>query len=207
MPKFTNSDIEIINQSYKEILFNLRDYLKNFGSGNVLDDSKILIHMLHSGLFSMNGVIRFENDCDYLFLPTEISSRIHVMYGVSCCRHVAAFFYDILSILEFQPSLMYLFIDHTTGNWQKVNPEYEKANHVVILLECLGEQYIIDPRNQFLFRKESHGELELLNIELVESLPDYQDSSIETIGKILKKYYTYQEFGISHVYDYQYSIT
>ena len=205
MPKFTDSDIEKINQSYKEILFNLRDYLKKFGSQNVLDGFKIMILMLHSGLFSMGGAIRFENDYDYLFLPTEMSLGVHVMYGVCCCRHTTAFFYDLLSTLGFQPSLMYLFIDHTTGNWYRVNSEYEQSNHVVILLECLGEQYIIDSRNQFLFRKGSHGALELLNIEFIGHLLDYRDANIETIGKTLKKYYTYQEFGIHHVYDYQYS--
>lgn len=206
MLKFTEHDREVLNHSYEEILLNLRDYLKKYNHEDMIDCSKVLIHMLHSGLFSMEGVIHFENDYDYLPLSAEISLGVHVMYGVCCCRHATTFFYDLFSILGFQSSLMYLFIDPTTGEWHRVNLKQEQANHVVILLEYLGKEYIVDPRNQFLFRKESNGKLELLNIERVESLPNYQDSNIETVGKILKKYDTYQKLGISHVYEYGYSV-
>lgn len=197
MLNFTDDDKKVIKDAYKIILLNLKNYLQQYDAKDALEYSKIVFHMLHSGFFSINRTINFDNNFHYLGLPVEINQRVQVMYGICCCRHAAEFLYDLLCILNFHPSLIYILVDNETGLWYKVNPAIEKANHQAILL---NNKYIIDPANKFILQMKKNGELILLDSEYLEHLETYQEDNIIVIGKILKKYYTYKELGIEHIY-------
>lgn len=197
MLNFTDSDKKIIRDAYKMILLNLKDYLQQYDMKDELGYSKIIFRMLHGGFFSMNRTNNFDNNYDYLGLPVEISQGVQVMYGICCCRHATEFLYNLLCILNFNPSLIYIQVDNDTGLWRKVNPEIEKANHQAILL---NDKYIIDPANKFILQMQKNGELILLDSEYIDQLRTYQEDNIIVIGKVLKKYYTCREFGINTVY-------
>lgn len=194
---FTEVDKKIVKDAYKMILFNLKDYLQHYNVEDELEYSKIFFCMLHGGFFSMDGTINFDNNYDYLGLPVEISQGVQVMYGICCCRHATEFFYNLLCILNFNPSLMYIWIDNDTGLWRRVNPAIEKANHQAILL---NNKCIIDPANKFILQIQKNGELTQQDSEYFGQLETYQENNIAVIGKVLKKYYTYRELGIKSVY-------
>lgn len=121
------------------------------------------------------------------------------MYGVCCCRHAAEFLYDVLRIFNFHPSLMYIWIDSITGDWRKVNPAIERANHQAVLIHN-DLQYIADPANQFLLEVQEDGKIQALDTECFVSPKFYQDDRVEVVGKVLKKYYTYRELGVERIY-------
>ncbi len=194
---FTDSDKKIIRDAYKMILFNLKDYLQQYDMNDELEYSKIIFRMLHGGFFSMNGTTNFDNNYNYLGLLVEISQGVQVMYGICCCRHATKFLYNLLCILNFNPSLMYIWVNNNTGLWRKVNPKIEKANHQVILL---NDKYIIDPANKFILQIQKNGKLILLDSEYIDQLGTYQEENIIVVGRVLKKYYTYRELGINTIY-------
>ena len=194
---FTETDKKIVKDTYKMILLNLKDHLQQYDMKDELEYSKLFFCMLHGGFFSMDGTIKFDNNYDYLGLPVEISQGVQVMYGICCCRHATEFLYNLLCILNFNPSLIYIWVDNNTGLWRKVNPAIEKANHLAILLD---NKCIIDPRNKFILQIQKNGGLTQLDSEYFGQLETYQENNIVTIGKVLKKYYTYRELGIERVY-------
>lgn len=197
MLNFTDSDKKIIKDAYQIILLDLKDYLQQYDVKDEVEYSKIIFRMLHGGFFSMNRTINFDNNYNYLELPVEISQGVQIMYGICCCRHATEFLYNFLCILNFNPSLIYLWVDNNTGLWRKVNPAIEKANHQAILLD---NKYIIDPANKYILQMQKNGKLILLDSEYIEQLATYQEDNVGVIGKVLKKYYTYRELGISNVY-------
>lgn len=195
MMSFIDSDKEIVKDAYKTILLNLKDYLQIYDIKDELDNLKIIFSMFHNGFFSMNKIINFDDNYEYLRLPLEISQGIQVMYGIYCCRHATEFLYDLLCILNFNPSLMYIWVDNDTGIWRKVNPAIEKANHQVILLNN-EEKYIIDIANKLILQIQKNGELRSLNSEYFDNIKFYKEDNITIVAKVLKKYYTYKELGI-----------
>lgn len=197
MLNFTESDKKTVKDAYKIILLNLKAYLQQYDTKDELEYSKIFFSMLHSGFFSMNKTIHFDNDYEYFRLPVEISRGVQVMHGICCCRHATEFFYDLLCILHSNPSLLYIWVDHDTNIWHKVNPAVEKANHLVILFD---NKYIIDPANKFILQMQKEGELTLLDAEYRGQLKTYQENNIVTIGKVLHKYYTCRELGVKSIY-------
>lgn len=199
MLDFANNDKDFINNKYKDFLLNLKKYLQS-NDKNVLIYSKIIINMLHKGYFSMDKTIVFENNYNYIDLPSNISNGVHIMYGICCCRHATEFLNDFLHVLEFNPSFMYILVDNNV--WHKVEPT--KANHVVLLLNYCGYEYIVDPTNKFICQIENNGMLKLIDIENLNNISDYNDPNIEDIGKVLRKYYTYKNLGINHIYDEKY---
>lgn len=197
MLNFTENDKKIVKDSYKMILLNLKDYLQQYDVKDAITYSKIIFYMLHNGFFSMNRTINFDNNYDYLELPVKISQGVQVMYGICCCRHASEFLYNLLCTLDFNPSLIYIWVDNDMKLWRKVNPAKEKTNHQAILL---NNNYIIDPANKFILQMQDSGELSLIDSEYLDHLEIYQEDNIDVIGRVLKKYYTYKELGIRSVY-------
>lgn len=198
MLNFTESDKKTVKDAYKMILLNLKDYLQQYDVKDGLEYSKIFFNMLHGGFFSVNRTINFDNNYDYLELPVEMSQGVQVMYGICCCRHATEFLYNLLCILNFNPSLIYIWVNTAAGIWRKVNPAIEKANHQAILLD---NKCIIDPANKFILQMQKNGELTVLDSEYLGQLETYQENNIDIIEKVLKKYYTYRELGVKNVYD------
>lgn len=200
MLNFTVRDkLEIID-AYKSSLLNLRDLLIKYKLSDELDYSKIIIDMMHRGLFSVGREFKIDTEFDYLGLGSDISQGVHVMYGVCCCRHASEFLSDALRTFEFNPSLYYVFSDNNARVWRRVNPSEEKANHVVVLSESRGNKYLIDPTNKFILEVLGNGSLRQIDMEPVVSPDDFNDSNIDRVNKVLKKYYTYREFGVTTVY-------
>lgn len=199
MLNFIDSDKKKIQDAYKMILLNLKDYLQQYDVKDGISYSKIFFYMLHNGFFSINRKINFDNNYDYLGLSSDISQGVQVMYGICCCRHASEFLYDLLCVLNFNPSLIYIWVDNNTGFWRKVNPAIEKANHQAVLF---NNKYIIDPANKFILQIQNNGELNLIDSEYLSHLETYKENNIAVIGKVLKKYYTYKELGIKSVYSY-----
>ena len=197
MLNFIDEDKERIKNAYKIILLNLKNYLQQYDAKDEISYSKIVFKMLHNGLFSMNRTINFDNNYDYLGLPLEISQGVQVMYGICCCRHATEFFYNLLCMFNYIPSLLYIYVDNNTGVWRKVNPTIDKANHLVILL---NDRYIIDPANKFILQIQKNGKLKLMNSEYPDCLETYQETNIAVVGNVLEKYYTYKRLGIRNVY-------
>lgn len=198
MLNFTDNDKKILRDSYKMILLNIKEYLKQYGSKDEIEYSKIFLNMLHSGLFSMNRKIDFDNNFPYLGLPVDVSQGVQVMYGVCCCRHATEFLFNLLTILDFDPALLYVFADNDSGTWHRVNPAQERANHQAIILK---NKCIVDPANKFILKTHDNGELTQLESSYTGQIKPYQEEGIETVGKVLKKYYTYKEMGIERVYN------
>lgn len=199
MLNFIGEDKEKIKNAYKIILRNLKNYLQQYDAKDEISYSKIVFKMLHNGLFSMNRTINFDNNYDYLGLPLEISRGVQVMYGICCCRHATEFFYDLLCMFNYNPSLLYIYVDNNTGVWHKEDL-IDKANHQVILL---NDRYIIDPANKFILQIQKNGELKLMDAEYPDCLKAYQETNITVVGNVLEKYYTYKRLGIRNVYSYK----
>ena len=200
MLDFAENDKKEIHDAYKAILHNLKYYLQQYNAEDILDYSKIIINMLHSGLLSFNGRIQIDDNYDYLNLPCSLSQGVHVMYGVCCCRHATDFVYDVLNILKLNPSIIWFWVDNSNGLWRKVDPITEKCNHKAILFD---NEYVIDPAKKFILRwEQDNGQLEKLDIRLSEELKKFQDDNIDVIAECLKKYYMCRKLGIERVYNY-----
>ena len=195
MLNFIDEDKEKIKNAYKIILLNLKNYLQQYDAKDEISYSKIVFKMLHNGLFSMNRTINFDDKYDYLWLPSEISQGVQVIYGICCCRHATEFLYNLLCIFNYNPSLLYIYVDNNTAVWHKVNPA--KANHQVI---WLNDRYIIDPANKFILQLQKNGELKHIDSEYPDCLEKYQETNINVVGNELEKYYKYKRLGIRNVY-------
>lgn len=200
MLSLTASDKEIIDKSYAAFLKNLYNYLKNSEASCGVDYSKEIINLLHSRVFSMNGVITCTNDYDYLHLPNLCSDGALVMYGVCCCRHATSLLYDILKSLGFDVSLQYIKVCDD-DNWKRVT--YDKANHIIAILREKGKTYYLDAINKFILELLDNGDFKQLNIDIVEDF-DYKDSNVKKIGEKLSKYYNLKRLGVEHIYEEEY---
>lgn len=204
MLQFTYNDKKEINEAYKIILFNLKSYLQQYHVESGLEYSKIIFYMLHNGFFSIDRKIRFDNYYNYLGLTSKISQGVQVMYGICCCRHATDFLYDLLCVLGFNPSRMFILIEDNTGIWRKVNPAIQKTNHIVIEYFEGKERYIIDPRNEFILQILENEELKQLDTKYFDSSKsykdNYQDDNIAVVARILRKYYTCRELGVTSIY-------
>lgn len=198
MAIFSESDLLEINISYKNMLYELREYLSQYGIEGELEYSKYIINMLHKGLFSMERKICFDNYYDYLNLPSAVSQGVHVTHGICCCRHATDFLYDFLVSIDFNPTLVFYYVDNSNNVWREVNPAVERANHRTVLSS--DGKYIIDSANKFILKKSANGEVIPLDIRITPKINEYHSSNIETIGKILKKCYLYKELGVENVY-------
>lgn len=199
MSNFTPNDRKEMLISYRNIIINLKEYLKKeYNISDELDYSKIIINMLHIGDLSVRRNFQVNNNYDYLALPSEISQGVQIMYGVGCCRHATYFLFDVLRFMEQNPYLLYIYIDEKS-DWKIINPITEKANHVVILLNGV----IIDPINKTIL-KEKNSKLEYLNTLANFSIRPYEDPEIYTVKKILDKYYKIKKLGINNVYTYNF---
>lgn len=200
MLDLTPQDRQLINMNYQTFLLNLKSFLTSHVDKSSLIYAKAIINMLHQGNFSIDRTTTFSNDYPYLSLPSIPSEGVYVTYGVCCCRHATSLLKDSLDILGYKPTPLYIYIDEQ-GTWHKVTPPIKKANHIVLLLTEENQEYLIDAANDFILKKLSNGNLIPTNLTPHASILEYQDSSIDEIGKTLKKYYTYRNFGIEHVYD------
>lgn len=195
----TISDKEFIDSSYKDFLFDLKHFLHQLDNKDFLNYVRTIINMLHNGQFSLDGRIDFDNNYNYLYLPSIVSDGAYVMHGVCCCRHANALLNDILNILGFNPMLLYILIDEN-GNWHKESPN--RANHLSLLINENEKEYILDAVNKLILQKEKNGDLISIDMKLKDNIKDYYNSSVSDVGKVLKKYYTYRDIGIECVYDY-----
>lgn len=205
MLRLTNDDKKVIDNGYKQFLCNLKLHFENNEIKNALDCCMILIHMLRSGQFSIEKAIRFDDKFEYLALPNLDNIATQIMYGVCCCRHASSFVNDVLQLLGFNTSLVYIFIDEN-GDWHRCAPF--GASHVAIQLNENGCQYIVDPANNFILKEEGNQSLTQLNSTVpnmvLQQFSNYSDENVEHIGGVFKKYYNVQKLGIDYVYDYDF---
>lgn len=194
----TNEDKEMINSSYKSFLLNLKYLLSSQTDKNALECAKIIINMLQKGMFSTGRKVHFDNDFKYLYLPNMNSDGVQVLHGICCCRHASALLNDILQILDFKSTLLYIFIDKN-NDWHI--SKTTNANHVTVLLKDKDSEYILDPINKFILKKESNKNIILLDLDVCNDFEEYQDSNIQSIGKVLNKYYNLQNLGINYIYE------
>lgn len=202
MLNLTSNDKELIENSYKSFLSNLKDLFENNQIKSAVDCYRILSNMLRNGQFCIDGTISFDTTFNYLDLPNMGCIGAQVMYGICCCRHVTAFINDILALIGFNASLYYIYIDDNE-NWHSCDPI--NANHTTILLIDNAEEYILDPMNNFLLKKETDNSLTSLNLDIssldMQQFFNFSDNNVQGISKILKKYYHLQSVGINHIYD------
>lgn len=198
--RLTSSDKEIIDKCYDAFLKNLYNYLKNSKASCGVEYSKEIINLLHSGVFSMDGVITCTNDYDYLHLPNLCSDGALVMYGVCCCRHATSLLYDILKGLGFDVSLQYIEVCDD-GNWKRTT--YDKANHIIVILRENGNTYYLDAINKFILEILDNGDFKQLDVEYFENF-EYKDSNVKKIGEKISEYYNLKRLGIESVYGYSY---
>ena len=202
MLKLTNNDKEYIENSYKSFLSNLKCLFEKNNINSAIDCYKILSNMLRQGLFSNEGTINFDTNFNYLSLPNMDYIGIQVIDGVCCFRHVSEFLNDIMSLLGFSTSLYYIYIDNKDC-FHPCAPI--DANHVAILLTENLEEYILDPMNNFLLKKETDNSLTSLALDIcsldMKEFLHFSDDNIQSISKVLKKYYHLHNIGIKHIYD------
>lgn len=198
MLSLTINDKEFIENSYESFLKNLYVFLKNSSATNGIEYSKVIISLLHSGKFGMDGEIICTNEYDYLYLPNLESDGMLVMYGACCCRHATRLLNDILSGLGFSTSLYY-FNTSEGESWRRVSPS--NANHMVVHLEEDDNEYLVDPINSFILKIEKNNDITQIEIDEVFDLEGYSDSNVQEIGKVLTKYYNLKRLGINYIYD------
>ncbi|MCI8460270.1 MAG: hypothetical protein HFE81_02625 [Bacilli bacterium] len=197
MLSLTSNDKVTIDKNYESFLKNLYIFLSNCSLRSGIEYSKIIIDLLHSGKFGMNGEITCTNDYDFLYLPNLESDGMLVMYGVCCCRHATRLLNDILRELNFETTLNY-FNTNDGDSWKKVSPC--EANHIVVNLKENGNEYLIDPVNSFIL-KIDNSDISLVDVDNFIDLESYSDSNILEIGKVLTKYYNLKRLGINHIYE------
>lgn len=196
-----SEDKEFIDISYKNFLLHLKSELESCRFKSRLDYSIEVIKMLQNGFFSKDRTILFDDTFKFLDLPNLISDGAQVMYGVACCRHASNLLNDVLQFSHFSSSLLYIFIDEK-NDWHISSIKH--ANHVTVLLKDNNSEYILDPANGFVFKKVENQSIVLINVDFSNYFTNYFDDNIQSIGKILKKYYGFQKLGIECVYDYSY---
>lgn len=199
MLRLTKVDKEIIDDSYNAFLENLYNFLKNSNATSGIDYAKVIIRLLHSGKFGMNGNIVCKIDYDYLYLPNLSSDGMLVMYGVCCCRHATSLLHDVLCGLGFDASFYYIRVQEDDDTWHRAT--LVDANHIVVHLKERDSVYLIDPVNSYILKREENNDLTQLGIDEEISLDGYDDSNVEKIGKVLSKYYNLKRLGVEHIYD------
>lgn len=190
-----NNDEKLIEEKYNSFLQSIKQMIKKTKIENPLEIYRIICNMFRNGEFSINKSIDFTNDFDYLTLPNIKYAGAQIMYGVCSCRHASSFINDVLNMLGYNSSLYYIYIDEKDG-WYISNPN--EANHMVVLL---NNEYILDPTNNFILKKEPDNRLVSLNTKPEVEISECDKSlynNIDEIGGILKKYYFYKNFGIKH---------
>lgn len=200
MLKLTNKDKETIENSYKTFLMNIKNFLEINCLTNAIECYKVLYGMLISGQFSIDRTMCFDTDFSYLNLPNIYSDGAQVMHGVCCCRHVSTLFNDILLLIGYNVALCYIYVDDNE-TWHITTAD--NSNHVVVLLRENNVEYILDPMNNLVLKKEHDNQLTLVDTNVVQnSCPVFLDDIVENIGKVLKKYYHFKSLGIDNIYDY-----
>jgi len=165
MTNITNKDLESIIEEYKNLLYSLKVYLEQFNKQDILITIKRIMLDIKSGFFSINQKMEITDNYDYLPLPSLLSNGVHVTYGIACCRHINTFIYDLLKLMEYNPKLLYIFIDKD-NNWRKTTPSKGNGNHVVVLITFEGEEYICDGTIDSILKVESNGDLSLQDINI-----------------------------------------
>lgn len=198
MLSFSGKDKEQVDLCYQNFLHSLCDYLRDSGATYLMDYYKQIRTMLEKGVFSYEGTFLRSTRFSYIALSNMENDGVHIMYGVASCRHISAFLQDILRMLGFDATLLYVFADDS-GTWKRVPPC--ESNHLLVLVQDGGASYVLDLMNDFAFLWEPDTSLTLLPIENAPFGEDYHDENVQGIGRILKKYYTLRSYGIEIVYD------
>ena len=198
MLRFSEKDKELVDLGYQNFLHSLCEYLKDCVATCLMDYYKQIRVMLKKGAFSYEGTFLRNPKFPYIALSNMESDGVHIMYGIACCRHISAFLQDILRLLGFDATLLYVFADDS-GTWRRVSPS--DANHLLVLVHDGATSYIFDLMNDFAFLWEPDTSLILLPVNDVSFSADYHDENVQDIGRILKKYYTLRSYGIETVYD------
>lgn len=198
MLRFCEKDKEQVDLGYQNFLLSLCDYLRGCGATSLMDYYKQIRMMLKKGAFSYEGTFLRNSKFSYIALSNMENDGVHIMYGIACCRHISPFLQDILRLLGFDASLLYVFADDS-GTWRRVPPC--ESNHLLVLVHDGDASYILDLMSDFAFLWESDKSLTLLPMEDVPFKDDYHDENVQDIGRILKKYYTLRSYGIETVYD------
>lgn len=184
----------------ESFLLHLKYIFVNNQITSAVDCYRILSNMLKNGCFSMVGKIYFDDNFNYLHFSNMECAGIQVMHGTCCCRHVCAFINDMMLMLGFDVSLYYVHIDNSEI-WTSCEPI--GANHVTILLKENNEEYILDPMNKFLLKRNIDNSLMMLDLGItsldLEQFLDFSDDHVKGIGKVLKKYYCLRSLGINHI--------
>lgn len=200
---FIQKDRESIDNAYKDILSNIKQSFTDMGIIKPLECYRLLHKLLVEGVFSVAGNVSFDTSFNYLALSNLEYLGVQVMYGVCCCRHVSSFINDVLNEFKFDASLLYVNVDDSSS-WRI--SEAIDANHVVVLLKDLGSEYILDPFNSRVLKKEGNQDLTPLyfdsdDLSLFTKMEMIQ-GRVERIGKTLRKYYTLRDLGVQFIYDY-----
>lgn len=200
MLKLTNKDKETIEISYKTFLINIKNFIEMSCLTNGIECYKVLYKMLINGQFSIDRTMCFDTDFNYLNLPNIYSDGAQVMQGVCCCRYVSTLFNDILLLIGYNAALCYIYVDDNE-TWHITTAA--NSNHVVVLLKENNDEYILDPMNNLVLKKEYDNQLTLVDTNTVQNnYFIFSDNNVENIGKVLKKYYHLKSLGIDNIYDY-----
>lgn len=193
---FTYKDKENLKKYYKSFLQNLKYQLKQ-SNLDLLTIVSTIMKCIQDGKFSIDESFKLDTKYNYIMLPSEISDGVHITLGISCCRHVNTFLYDILKELDYSPSLIYIFIDEN-NEWHRTDAI--NANHVVVSVKYHEKEFICDVANNFI-SQIINNDLTTQKLNYESSLEYFEDDNINEISKILKKYYQYRNLGIKRIYD------
>lgn len=206
--QFTTKDINLLKSSYFNFLNYLRNYLlTNTNNDDVLEQFNMLSFLYKNNYFNDNQPFHFDkNEINYLSSPIELSEGIHVMTGFCCCRHVNELLNDILILLNYNPKLIYVYID-ANNDWH-IKQNACHSNHVIVTVITDQRNLFLDLYNNYIFTTDELGKVIMLNNslknEFLFSKTHFQDDNIKTISKILKKYYELRKNGITNLYDEEY---
>ena len=197
----TNKDQAIVENNYRNFLESLKNNLTSANIKTSLECYAAITNLLKTGHFSFTGKINYQTSFAYLDLP-NMPEGAQTMSGLGCCRHINLLVNDIMQTLSFNSNLLYVKITQE-DTWHKVDPSM--ANHVVITLKDNNNEYLLDAYNDFAFKIVGTN---LEPIELTSKadtlMTKYPDENVKKIGLVLKNYYQLREFGIDHLYDYEY---
>lgn len=202
---FTEKDIKEIKEAYLTFLHNLKMFLQVHHFDNIEKQFRVVQYLLVNGYFSENNPIIFDDQYQFLSLSTELGEAVQVMNGICCCRHANGLLIDLLRQLDYLCEELYIWIDEY-GDWHK-RKNVLGSNHVVTSVKYEEIELIIDLFNNFIFMIDSLGNTipltkEQLTIGDEMACKTYNDQmNIKKISKVLKKYYTLRDLGITHVYE------
>ncbi|MCI6266100.1 MAG: hypothetical protein MR598_04570 [Erysipelotrichaceae bacterium] len=201
---FTIKDKKEIKESYQLFLTNLKNFITKNDYHEIEKVFKIIRYLLENSYFTDKSEMMFDGKYPYLALPIELSEGVQVMNGICCCRHATELLNDLLNLLNYDSKMLYIFVD-TENIWHRQKNGCH-ANHLVTSIKKENTELILDLENDFLFTVDSTGNIINLKTEL--TLQDrincekYQDKeNIKRISKVLKKYYSLRNLGITHIYE------